>query len=57
VTETLLVGLAQVLAAAAGAWLAVRVELRWLRADVDRHERKLDAHDTRIIVLEVEVIK
>ena len=56
-TETLLVGLAQVLAAAAGAWLAVRVELRWLRADVDRHERKLDAHDTRIIVLEVEVIK
>jgi hypothetical protein len=43
----------QVVAAAGGAWLAVRVELRWLRADVDRHEKKLEHHDTRMHALEI----
>jgi len=45
-----------VAAAAGGAWLAVRVELRWLRSDVDRHERVIERHNERIIVLETETL-
>lgn len=41
-----------IIGSAGGAWLAIRVELRWLRTDVDRHERRLDTIDTRILELE-----
>lgn len=50
----ILLELAKVAGAVGGAWLAVRVELRWLRADVERHERRFDYHDTRLHALEVD---
>lgn len=51
-TEAFLIELAKVAGTMLGAWLAVRVELRWLRADVDRHEKQFGAHDSRIHALE-----
>lgn len=36
--------------AAGGAWVAVRVELRVLRRDVDRSHTRLDTHD--LVLLE-----
>lgn len=35
------------------AWLAIRVEIRWLRADVNRAHSRLDHVDNRIHELEV----
>jgi len=54
VTDTLEVvkAVLMIVGSAGGAWLAIRVELRWLRADVTRHERRLDAHDARLLELE-----
>lgn len=43
----------RILAPALGAWLAVRVELRWMRADIRRNEADLSAHDARIRQLEI----
>jgi len=33
--------------AAGGAYAAVKVELRWLRRDVDRAHARIDTHDER----------
>lgn len=33
--------------AAGGAWVAIRVELRWLRRDVDRVEKRVDGLEER----------
>jgi hypothetical protein len=38
----------------AGAYAAIRVELRWLRRDVDAHSVRLDEHDERLRKVEVE---
>lgn len=43
----------QAVLTAAGAWLAVRVELRWLRSDVNRAHKRLDVHDDRVRNLEI----
>lgn len=43
----------QAVLTAAGAWLAVRVELRWLRSDVNRAHKRLDDHETRVRVIEI----
>lgn len=51
--EDVALALVQVIAAAGGAWLAVRVELRWLRSDVDKHEKRLNHHSARLHKLEV----
>lgn len=37
----------------AGAWLAVRIELRWLRSDIVRAHTRLDDHDVRIRQIEI----
>lgn len=36
-----------------GTWLAIRVELRWLRADQKRTEATVADHSTRIRALEI----
>jgi hypothetical protein len=41
-----------IVGSAGGAWLAIRIELRWLRSDVNRLERRLDTLDLRIFELE-----
>ena len=41
--ETLL-PIAQVIASAFGAWLAIKVELRWLRKDVDRIDKLVTSY-------------
>jgi hypothetical protein len=41
-----------IIGSSGGAWLAVRVEIRWLRSDVDRHERTLEDRDRRLRALE-----
>jgi hypothetical protein len=51
-TEAVLLELAKVAGAIFGAWLAVRVELRWLRADVDRLDKRGDLYEERIHALE-----
>lgn len=43
----------QVLASAFGAWCAIRVELRWLRADQKRADDRIAEHDERIRSLEL----
>lgn len=41
----------QSLLTAAAAWAAVRVELRWLRRDVDRAHERLDRNDVDMLNL------
>lgn len=43
----------QVLASGFGAWVAIRVELRWLRADQKRIERIVENHGQRIRAIEL----
>lgn len=43
----------RVLGAAFGAWAAVRVEIRWLRSDVNRAHKRLDKHGAQIRALEL----
>jgi len=43
----------QILGASGGAWLAIRVELRWLRADVQRIEKQHEDHTARLRKLEL----
>lgn len=45
--------LAKIGGAVLGAWFAVRIELRWLRSDVDKLDRRVDRNETRIHALEV----
>ena len=42
------------LATAFAAWVAVRVEMRWLRADVDKLDKRVERSEARIHALEVE---
>jgi len=46
-----------ILGCAGGAWLAVRVEIRWLRADITRHEHLINLADGRIRHLERKGVK
>jgi hypothetical protein len=41
----------QAFVTAAAAWAAVRVELRWLRRDVDHAHERIDRHDQQLIDL------
>lgn len=43
----------QVLGSFAGAWLAMRIELRWLRSDVNRAHARLDDHELRVRRIEI----
>lgn len=40
-------------AAFAGCWLAMKVELKWIRSDVAKLEKKTEDHSVRIRVLEI----
>lgn len=47
-SEVILVELVRVAAVFGATWVAVKVELRWLRSDVNRAHKRLNSHDARI---------
>jgi hypothetical protein len=45
--------LAEIAGTGLAAWSAIRVEVRWLRTDVNRAHSRLNDHDKRIRKLEI----
>ena len=43
-TETLLTSLLTILGSGGAAWLAIRVEIRWIVKTLDRHEHYHETH-------------
>lgn len=52
-SETVLIEIARLVGVFVVAWLGVRVEMRWLRSDVNRAHSLLNQHDGRLRRLEL----